>query len=42
MIGNPTPQRLRVLVERLEAARRDLGFAAMLAAEVGSKKPAAA
>jgi hypothetical protein len=73
MIGNPTPERLRVLVEpglpivgfpemlesgaltsterhlyqalalrRLEMGRRDLGFAAMLAAEVGSKKPAAA
>jgi hypothetical protein len=71
MIGNPTPQRLRVLaprtplmgfpellesgtltsterhlyhalaLERMEAGRRDLGFAA-LAAGVGSKKPAAA
>lgn len=29
-------------LQRLEAGRRDLGFAAMLAAGVGSKKPAAA
>jgi hypothetical protein len=71
MIGNPTPQRLRVLaprtplmgfpellesgtlttterhlyhalaLQRMEAGRRDLGLA-VLAADVGSKKPAAA
>jgi hypothetical protein len=72
MIGNPTPQRLRVLaprtpmmgfpellesgalttterhlyhalaLQRMEAGRRDLGLAVLVAADVGSKKPAAA
>jgi hypothetical protein len=71
MIGNQTPQRLRVLelgmplmgfpellesgalstaerqvlqalaLQRLEVGRRDLGFAALLAAGEGSKKQAA-